>query len=523
MEFNISDLLDDLREVPVDIHPKSGASATRIKELTMKKIHSETKPRHRTLSAFSKILIAAAVLATLAVPVMAATGFQFTDWLEGMFSQSRDYDTDLQIGSQSKNWEHAGWVFNLQAEDATAEGVTIFVEEWANGEHSGSLTTDESYLIEKWNGEGYELLPEPTKPIPAGENIRIEAGSRNTWTVNWADTYGVLDPGSYRLCKNFVYTNEVGQQETLLYHVKFRIFPEEMGPYIEACRAAVEEVHNRDSYHLTVSQDGGTIYTGEAYDQFLSKYWKSGEDFLTERQYWKNDGTLVAHDGYLMRGGRGYKLTWNGDNVLSGVSGWEEIDWLDESNRDMWDFQLEIFDSNVGEVYVEENTTYLLNGSLDYDGKEDYRLQSFTTDTDGKLISAQKLWLENKEDRDSDQYCKVEIHDTNADEIAKVIAAQAVDKPVAFNWAEEQAAHPAGAEGVKTDGFVNTTPQGTVTLENVVSIARKECTLEWQNTAVVYYDETAGMWKVELGFSQDHTLCQTVYLDNQGITRLMVE
>ena len=34
MEFNISDLLDDLQEVPVDIQPKPGASARRIKELT---------------------------------------------------------------------------------------------------------------------------------------------------------------------------------------------------------------------------------------------------------------------------------------------------------------------------------------------------------------------------------------------------------------------------------------------------------------------------------------------------------
>ena len=149
MDFHIPDLLDGLTEVNIDIQPKPGASANRIKELTMKKIHPETKRRHRTLSAFSKILIAAAVLASLAIPVMAATGFHFSDWLEGMFSKSKDYDTDIMIGSQSKNWEHAGWVFNLQAEDAHPEGVTIYFEEWANGEHSGSLTTDESYLMER--------------------------------------------------------------------------------------------------------------------------------------------------------------------------------------------------------------------------------------------------------------------------------------------------------------------------------------------------------------------------------------
>ena len=521
MEFNISDLLDGLTEVSVDIQPKAGASAERIKELTMKKIHSERKQGRRTLSAISKILIAAAVLASLAVPVMAATGFQFTDWLDGVFVKGEDYDTDLLIGSESKNWEHAGWVFNLSAEEADATGLMVCCEEFGNEAHSGTLTTDDAYWLEVWDGEGYEAMPAPEKEISAGKTYTIKAGSSNGWAVDWSDTYGTLEPGSYRLGKKFVYTDDSGKQEIMTNYVKFRIFTEDMAPYIEACRASVEEVRNRDSYHLTVSQDGDTIYTGEAYDQLIMNYWKSGEDFLIERQYQKGDGTLVAHNGYLMRGGQGYKLNWNGDNALSGVSGWEVIDWLEESDRDMWDFQLEIFDGNVGEVYVEENTTYLLNGSVDSDGNEDYRLQSFTMDANGKLTFAQKLWLENKDDRDSDEYCKVEVHDTSAAEIAKVIAAQTVDKAPSFSWQEEQAKYPAGAEGVKTEGFVNTAPQGTVTLENVVSIARKECTMEWQNTAVAYYDESAEIWKVELGFSQDDS-CQIVYLNNQGITQLVV-
>ena len=70
-------------------------------------------------------------------------------------------------------------------------------------------------------------------------------------------------------------------------------------------------------------------------------------------------------------------------------------------------------------------------------------------------------------------------------------------------------------------GFANTAAQ-TVSMGNVVSIAQKECTLEWQNTAVVFYDEGAKVWKVELGFSQDHTVCQTVYLSSEGITLLVV-
>lgn len=525
MEFNISDLLDDLDEVSLDIQPNTRASAKRIKELTMKKIHSENKPKHRSLSTLSKVVIAAATIAALAIPVAAATGFHFTDWLEGLFESSGDYDSDLSLGSASKNWEVSGYVLDVKAENATAEGLTLTCEEWGNGEKAGTLTADDSFWLEQWDGSDYTAMTPKSAPA-AGQAKTIAPKQTATWQVSWADSYGALASGSYRLGKTFTYTDTDGKTQNVDIYAKFRVFAEDMAPYVESCKAALEEVLTRDSYHVTSTRypEGGEYeIPAGVYQYYTITVWKNGKDSLEERQYVGKDGTLIAHDGYLFRDGKGYKLTWNGDDVLSGVASWETVDFLDATHCDGWIFGLEIFDAQVGEVYAEGNTITILEGTkYEWEPKTRWWKKIYTTDQAGKLISAQYADIPSPEEMDKEEVTvTLEVYDTSAAEIAKVIAAQNVDKPVSFSWAEEQAKYPAGSEGVKTEGFVNVTAQ-SVNMGNVVSLAQKECTLEWQNTAVVFYDETAQVWKVELGFSQDSSVCQSVYLSSEGTTLLVV-
>ena len=86
MELRISDLLDELQEVPIDILPYTAASEKRVKELTMVKIREHGKPKThiRTSGAIGKLLIAAVLITALAFTVMAATGTQFEDWIVGL-------------------------------------------------------------------------------------------------------------------------------------------------------------------------------------------------------------------------------------------------------------------------------------------------------------------------------------------------------------------------------------------------------------------------------------------------------
>lgn len=525
MEFNISDLLDGLGEVNVDIQPNTRASEKRIKELTMKKIHAEKKQSRRGLSTFSKILIAAATIAALAIPVAAATGFHFTDWLDGLFAGDGEYDTDLTNGSASKNWEVSGYVLEAKAEDATDKGLTLTCVEWGNGEKTGTLTGDDSFRLEQWDGSGYTAVTPKSEPA-AGQVKTIAPKQTVTWQVNWADSYGALASGSYRIGKTFTYTDDSGKTQEVDIYAKFRVFAEDMAPYVESCKAALEEVHTRDSYHLTETNypEGGEHEIPEGvYQYYIITVWRNGKDSLEELQYVGKDGKLIAHDGYLFRDGKGYKLTWNGDDVLSGVASWETVNYVDETHCDSWDFGVRIFDAQVGEVYAEGNTITLLEAVYhEWNDQTDWHKKTYTTDQAGNLIFAQYADIPSPEELDQEEVRNtVEVHDTSTDEIAKVIAAQNVDKPVSFSWEEEQAKYPVGSEGVKTEGFVNTAAQ-TVNMGNVVSIARKEATLEFHNTAVVFYDEGAKVWKVELGSSQDDTVYQAVYLSGEGITLLSV-
>ncbi len=522
MELRISDLLDALTEAEVDIRPNTSASESRIKELTMKKIHSENKKKHRSLSAFTKVLLAAAIMASLAIPVMAATGFQFTDWLEGLFNPGTDYHSDLTLGSASKSWEVSGWVVNLAAEDVSAEGMTVVCEHHTNQAQpqTGTLAAEEGFWLEKWNGSGYDKLPEPQKAVPAGKTVPIQADATARWAVDWSGSYGALEAGSYRLGKNFIYTATDGKQETVINYVKFRVFTQDMAPIIADCKAKMEALRTKESYHLIE-----TVYPGEReYDHYVQNYWKHGEDYLVERRYIMEDGSLKQRDGYLYRDGKGYKLTWTGDNVLTPLDSWESADWLDESNRDMWTISLEIFDSNVGQVIVDENTTRLVTGIAFEDGRESYNELTFTQNPQGELIAAQKGEIPGMEytQEQVKVYVTVEVQDTAESEIAKTIAAQAVGKPVSFSWQEEQGKYPAGTAGVKTEGFANTTPKTIADASAAIAAAKAECTLEWQNTAAVAYDETANMWRVELGFSQDREHPQIVYLTSDGVTKLVV-
>ena len=89
-----------------------------------------------------------------------------------------------------------------------------------------------------------------------------------------------------------------------------------------------------------------------------------------------------------------------------------------------------------------------------------------------------------------------------------------------FSYAEDCAIYVEGEPGVKTSGFVNTT-ETDVNRDNVTEIAKHECTVKYDSSKV-YKDTMAGIWKVD--FFHEGTVggCQTVYLDSNGKTVLVV-
>ncbi len=81
--------------------------------------------------------------------------------------------------------------------------------------------------------------------------------------------------------------------------------------------------------------------------------------------------------------------------------------------------------------------------------------------------------------------------------------------------------YKAGDPGVKTEGFKNTSEQALTNSAEAVERAKTECTIEY-DAVTVLRDGWDKMWSVT--FSTRNTLggCQTVYLDSNGITLLIV-
>lgn len=98
-----------------------------------------------------------------------------------------------------------------------------------------------------------------------------------------------------------------------------------------------------------------------------------------------------------------------------------------------------------------------------------------------------------------------------------------------FSYAEDSAIYVEGEPGVKTSGFVNTADVD-IDLNNVVELAKNECTVKW-DTVNVYLDTSACIWKVVFftgNVERDGYIeCvaggdQSVYLDYSGKTVLIV-
>lgn len=89
-----------------------------------------------------------------------------------------------------------------------------------------------------------------------------------------------------------------------------------------------------------------------------------------------------------------------------------------------------------------------------------------------------------------------------------------------FSYAEERALYAQGESGVKTSGFVNVI-ETEVTVGNVTEIAGRECTKQY-NSSEVSKDTATGVWRVVFFYEGMDGDCQTVYLDSNGITLLVV-
>ena len=521
MEFNISDLLDDLQDSTVNIHPQKVASASRVKELTMEKIIKQEKAPRRGSRIVGKVILVAAVIMALTTTVLAASGFNISDWID-VFS-GHGYDTDVLLGWGSMTWELGDGTLRFYAEDVENTGLTLKCEtvDW-DGE--GELAVSEEFWLEEWDGNAYIRMEFATQREWDDEPTVLTAEKTAVWEINWENIYGQLPSGYYRIGRTVTLHTDSGQTQEMACYAKFRLLVEEMEPYIRKCQTALEALLTSESYHLTET----SYPSGEnGYSFYTQEVWKHGEDYLGDGKYMEDsDGKqqMVNRRTYMLRGGVGYNLELTGDDVTA----WKRIDYLDENNFCLWDAFLAVTDVTVGEIYADGNEIVV----LEVTGMESdqYGELKYTFDGQGNLESIVYSYVPTKDCTEEEKRVAqvVQVHDTSADEIEKTIARQDVSRPNSFSWAEDQAAHPDALR----DGFVNAQPQTITKWEDAVRIAQADCSLtdditkacvdQYYNIVSVFFDDGAKMWKIVFSDSQDDYF-QAVYLNESGITQMVVK
>jgi len=90
-----------------------------------------------------------------------------------------------------------------------------------------------------------------------------------------------------------------------------------------------------------------------------------------------------------------------------------------------------------------------------------------------------------------------------------------------FLFEEEKKLYNVNDPGIKTDNFNNTSRVAIQTINEVIQRAKNECAIE-HNSIEVAHDPSDGFWRILFYTQNTPGGCQTVYLDEYGITVLIV-
>lgn len=555
MKRNISDILDVYQDDRVSMENDTPYSSCRIRQLTMGKILVKEKtPANKWRTGYiRKLLIAAAIITVLAVPVLAASVFYFADWSGDVKNDILDYNHNPQVGSQEKTWivevtketEFAGetepcnWMVTLSVEDVTPTGLTYLCTELGAGEKKGTFAATDGYWLERWDENAYV----PMDTVAGQNELPIRPGETYRWNIQWEDVYGALETGSYRIGKTYIYTAENGKEEKMDFYAKFRILSQEVNPWLEKYNAAFERLTQQKNLHILLTYH---ISNG-LYAYRTEEIWQSGNDYLVEYTFYNSDDTIFAHSGHMFRDGMGYGLKWAGDDVDSGVSQWNNLAFLDSEYHKSWSIIFEVNAASIGQVCAEGNSISFFSycdwidasakteeqiallDAMDPYWNHDYTEAIQTFDEDGNLIRVLERKLLSPDDpSDSCITQTLEVMDTPAEKIREVIAGVDLNCAGSFSWEED--CNEFGDTAIRS-GFRNTTPAAINSAQDAIRLAGEEAIptenpkyreSDEYNVAEAFYDQDAQIWKVHFYLNQDKQFAVIVYLSVSGVTQMLV-
>lgn len=305
-------------------------------------------------------------------------------------SNQTEYDRDVSLGMISKQWEFLDktWHVRIGSEDVKPTGLRQTFEE--AGEGHASFAAEEGFWLETFDGGSWQLLKEPLVLSPAeSRTISVAWEQKDSFDIDWSDSYGALPEGFYRLGRYYTVTMEDGRTETQPCYCKFQIRNQEMDVLLKECKAGVAQLLNSTDYYIKVWQYlRNEEFHGRIDDdshELVDEIWRSGDSFYEEITYrYKSDGTTKAIRGKLLRDGKGYEID-NGNVTPAWITGVDFTLWASYVTQfsptditDVWKDQADI-------IHVKESSDF-------YDGIP-FMEQRYSFTEDGLLVGYQRVYF----------------------------------------------------------------------------------------------------------------------------------
>ena len=222
----------------------------------------------------------------------------------------------------------------------------------------------------------------------------------------------------------------------------------------------------------------------------------------------------------MRRDGIGYGVSWPIGKVTDKPSSWERLTFVDQFECDLWCIFFEYVSQNAVDVQATYN---YVNFIKTLDNVEYNEVRVFYDETGGiQHLEYSLIPGLAYEEADRILWSTLDVLPTTADEAAAVLRAIDLDSPSQFSYAQDLEQIKSDGLVQKTGGFRNTTAQTSVTIDSASRLAAAEIPVDKTNIQSVFYDPEAKIWKVEFCYSQNDDIYYAVYLDDTGVTQLVV-
>lgn len=468
-----------------------------------------------------KIWLIAAVIA-LTLLLVGCGAYIITrnlNWSKQLEKDLIPYNEDTAIGGVSKSWFIDKSTIELSAAPPMNGDVEITCNEWSP-DTKGTLNIGTEYWIEKWNGKTYEEIPTLDASPWIVPEQKLICGTQSSWTVNYLEKYGSLEPGNYRIGMMVSKTSSDGESAQLGCFAKFRIQETSMAPYLEAYTKAFLALKDAEAYHIIFTEYSHDWNPISEFAESREEFWKSGNDWVTCYVIKELNADEFNHSGvgHMFRGGIGYGLNWTDGTVSDKPGDWSKLNFVDSRGCDSW---CTIFSSAYQYAVDVQKSDDQINIIMSWVDGEYEELRVFY-DSDGNIKRMEYSGIPNLIYSEEDRilYITIEILPTSEEQAAEVLKCIDVTNPSEFSFAEDLQQIESNGYVKKVDGFKNNTAQGKMNIESAARLAAAEISSK-SNIVKVFYDHSAEIWKVEFTYSQDEDIYYAVYLDNEGVTQLI--